>query len=187
MRVICQRQHYQKRKKRHCPQHGRYERAGNRRYPGRYRRGRNSGAAGNLQRDGASARKNQTGIAQLPCGGTYSAQSPSSITIAWNEDKENTRFEENLERIITQKWIAMFPLGIEAWCEHRRTGYPKFLPIMDNKGVGITNLTLGIRRLSYPAEEYQLNAENMLGALRKLNGEDNGATRLWWDCNPNVK
>ena len=89
--------------------------------------------------------------------GTYSAQSPSSITIAWNEDKENTRFEENLERIITQKWIAMFPLGIEAWCEHRRTGYPKFLPIMDNKGVGITNLTLGIRRLSYPAEEYQLN------------------------------
>lgn len=100
--------------------------------------------------------------------GTYSAQSPSSITIAWNEDKENTRFEENLERIITQKWIAMFPLGIEAWCEHRRTGYPKFLPIMDNKGVGITNLTLGIRRLSYPAEEYQLNAENMLGALRKL-------------------
>ena len=39
----------------------------------------------------------------------------------------------------------------------------------------------------YPAEEYQLNAENMLGALRKLNGEDNGATRLWWDCNPNVK
>lgn len=119
--------------------------------------------------------------------GTYSAQSPSSITIAWNEDKENTRFEENLERIITQKWIAMFPLGIETWCEHRRTGYPKFLPIMDNKGVGITNLTLGIRRLSYPAEEYQLNAENMLGALRKLNGEDNGATRLWWDCNPNVK
>lgn len=119
--------------------------------------------------------------------GTYSAQSPSSITIAWNEDKENTRFEENLERIITQKWIAMFPLGIEAWCEHRRTGYPKFLPIMDNKGVGITNLTLGIRRLSYPAEEYQLNAENMLGALRKLNGEDNGATHLWWDCNPNVK
>ncbi len=81
----------------------------------------------------------------------------------------------------------MFPLGIEAWCEHRRTGYPKFLPIMDNKGVGITNLTLGIRRLSYPAEEYQLNAENMLSALRKLNGEDNGATRLWWDCNPNVK
>ena len=43
----------------------------------------------------------------------------------------------------------MFPLGIEAWCEHRRTGYPKFLPIMDNKGVGITNLTLGIRPVSY--------------------------------------
>ena len=106
------------------------------------------------------------------------------VSPRWLESADR---DTKLEKIITQKWIAMFPLGIEAWCEHRRTGYPKFLPIMDNKGVGITNLTLGIRRLSYPAEEYQLNAENMLGALRKLNGEDNGATRLWWDCNPNVK
>ena len=27
-----------------------------------------------IQRDGATARKNQTGIAQLPCGGTYGTQ-----------------------------------------------------------------------------------------------------------------
>ena len=119
--------------------------------------------------------------------GTYSAQSPSSITIAWNEDKENTRFEENLERIITQNGLPCFLWALKPGANIAAQGYPKFLPIMDNKGVGITNLTLGIRRLSYPAEEYQLNAENMLGALRKLNGEDNGATRLWWDCNPNVK
>ena len=57
---------------------------------------------------------------------------------------------------------------------------------MDNKGVGITNLTLGIRRLSYPAEEYQLNAENMLGALRKLM-EKITALPAYGDCNPNVK
>ena len=47
---------------------------------------------------------------------------PSRITIKWKEDAQ---FEENLERIITQKWIAIFPLGNEAWAEYRRTGYPK--------------------------------------------------------------
>ena len=41
----------------------------------------------------------------------------SRITIKWKEDAQ---FEENLERIITQKWIAIFPLGNEAWAEYRR-------------------------------------------------------------------
>ena len=33
--------------------------------------------------------------------------------------------ELKLERIITQKWIAMYPEGCEAWAEQRRTGYPR--------------------------------------------------------------
>ncbi len=50
----------------------------------------------------------------------------SDIGIPWVDGAEN--FERNLERIIVQKWIAIFPLGVEAWSEHRRTGYPKLLP-----------------------------------------------------------
>ena len=57
----------------------------------------------------------------------------SRITIKWKEDAQ---FEENLERIITQKWIAIFPLGNEAWAEYRRTGYPKLMPAKDNKSGG---------------------------------------------------
>lgn len=54
----------------------------------------------------------------------------SNITVAWDED---AGLEENLERIITQKWIAMFPLGLEAWAERRRTGYPPLLmPVVVN-------------------------------------------------------
>ncbi|KAF5307712.1 hypothetical protein FQR65_LT18355 [Abscondita terminalis] len=45
----------------------------------------------------------------------------STITIKWN-DGDN--FEKKLERIITQKWIALYPDGPEAWAEQRRTGYP---------------------------------------------------------------
>ena len=33
--------------------------------------------------------------------------------------------EEQLEKIITQKWIACWPEGMEAWTEQRRTGHPK--------------------------------------------------------------
>ena len=48
----------------------------------------------------------------------------------WDEGASN---EEKLERIITQKWIEIFPLGNEAWAEYRRTGYPKLMPAKDNK------------------------------------------------------
>ena len=42
----------------------------------------------------------------------YSHPAVSTITIAWEPGAEY--FERNLERIITQKWIAIFPLGLEA-------------------------------------------------------------------------
>ena len=47
----------------------------------------------------------------------------SFITIKWKDDAGE---EEKLERLITQKWIAMWPLGQEAWSEYRRNGYPRF-------------------------------------------------------------
>jgi hypothetical protein len=46
----------------------------------------------------------------------------STITVAWGAGAIN---EQKSKRIITQKWIAMFPEGQEAWTEYRRTGYPK--------------------------------------------------------------
>lgn len=111
---------------------------------------------------------------------TYSVTQPASdITIAW-EEGENT-FERNLERIITQKWIAIFPLGVEAWSEQRRTGYPKLLPVVENKSGGVIDSNTGIRRLWYPQIEYAENGANMAAAVAALGGPDNGATRLWWD------
>lgn len=59
--------------------------------------------------------------------------------------------EIKLERIITQKWIAMYPEGCEAWAEQRRTGYPRLFPVRFNhsKGQSIDTETM-IRRLPYP-------------------------------------
>ncbi len=49
----------------------------------------------------------------------------NTVAVAWNDNNE----EENLQRIITQKWIANYPLGLEAWAEYRRTGYPELYPL----------------------------------------------------------
>ena len=112
------------------------------------------------------------------------AASPSSITIAWDE---SAGFEKNLERIITQKWIAMYPDGPEGWSEFRRTGYPKLFPVVRNDSNGKISTSVQIRRLPYPQSEYTTNSAAVNSAVSVLNGEsnngtgDNGGTTLWWD------
>lgn len=111
-----------------------------------------------------------------PAGLNSYSGSTSNITIAW-DDADNTR---NLERIITQKWLANFPLGIEAWSEYRRTGYPKLMPVVVNNSGGTVSSERGARRLAYPQEERTNNAENYPHALQLLGGADNMGTDVWW-------
>ena len=106
----------------------------------------------------------------------------SRITIAWEDGDAN--FERNLERVITQKWIAIFPLCVEAWSEFRRTGYPKLIPVVENKSGGSIDSGVMIRRLWYPPLEYSENPKNIAAAVAALGGPDNGGTRLWWDKKP---
>jgi len=127
---------------------------------------------------------------------THSVSSrQSDITIAWEvagEDDDAAAVKEhNLERIITQKWIAIFPLGVEAWSEYRRTGYPRLLPAVEDKSGGTVDLAHGARRLPYPVEEYQRNNANLQAAIQTLDSETQGSrkgdimgTRVWWDCKP---
>ncbi|WP_101689509.1 RagB/SusD family nutrient uptake outer membrane protein [Dysgonomonas massiliensis] len=103
----------------------------------------------------------------------------SSITIAW---KSSSNFETNLERIITQKWIAMFPEGQEAWTEFRRTGYPKLFPVVKNNSNGNIDTQIQIRRIVFPQEEYNKNREEVDKAVGLLGGPDTGGTKLWWDA-----
>lgn len=102
----------------------------------------------------------------------------SDITIKWNESDS---FEKNLERIITQKWIAIYPNGQEAWSEFRRTGYPKLFPIVWNASGGTVSTAEQIRRLPYPRSESITNKDNYLKGITLLGGSDTGGTKLWWD------
>ena len=75
----------------------------------------------------------------------------------------------------------MFPEGMEAWSEFRRTGYPKIFPVVVNNSAGTIDTETQIRRLLFPQTEYDNNSQNVQKAISLLGGADNGGTRLWWD------
>ena len=112
----------------------------------------------------------------------------SEITIKWDEAADK---EEKQERIITQKWIANWMLGHEAWADYRRTGYPKLIPATDegNKSGGKVDSRRGARRMPYPAAEISgTNSANVAYAIANyLGGLDNMGTDVWWACKPNNK
>ncbi|MGJ5641708.1 RagB/SusD family nutrient uptake outer membrane protein [Formosa sp. S-31] len=103
---------------------------------------------------------------------------PSNVTIAFNDAGSK---EEQLEQIITQKWIAMFPDGQEAWSEFRRTGYPRVFPVVVNNSGGEIDTETQIRRINFVDVEKNTNGANVDTAIGMLKGPDNGGTRLWWD------
>ena len=59
----------------------------------------------------------------------------SSITVKWDD---NASTSEKMERLMVQKWIALFPDGQEAWSEIRRTGYPKVFPSAQSTAYDLT-------------------------------------------------
>lgn len=110
--------------------------------------------------------------------GSASAAAPGSCKIAYDESGD---FETNLEQIITQKWIALFPNGPEAWAEYRRTGYPHLITPANNFSNGIVDSNLQIRRVPYPLSEASDNARGLASGVAALGGPDNAGTKLWWD------
>lgn len=112
----------------------------------------------------------------------------SNITVSWVDaggDKE-----KELSKIITQKWIAMFPYNtVEAWTEWRRTGYPNLLPTANNKSAGeVADIKQdaqgrdrgGMRRIIFSISDRRNNSANVKQATELLGGADKFSTDLWW-------
>lgn len=101
----------------------------------------------------------------------------STITIAWDNGATPA---QKMERIITQKWLALFPDGQEAWSEFRRTGYPKLFPVVLNKSGGKISTTAFIQRINFPSSAIATNPIGVAAAVAALGGPDTGGTALWW-------
>jgi len=102
----------------------------------------------------------------------------SFLPVAWDQSVDD---QTNLERIMIQKWIALYPDGQEAWSEMRRTGYPGWVKIQSyNYQSEVSNGEM-ISRLKFPTTEYTNNSEHTNAAVKLLGGGDTAGTRLWWD------
>ena len=102
----------------------------------------------------------------------------NDITVKWDETADN---ETKLQRIITQKWISIFPEGQEAWSEFRRTGYPKLFPVASNRSNGVIPDGEFIKRLRFTEDERNTNLPAVEEAIKLLGGPDDINTRVWWD------
>ncbi len=97
-----------------------------------------------------------------------------AIDVKWDEADSK---ELKLEKIITQKYIANFPMGAEAWTTFRRTGYPRLFPPKVNSSDVDTELQ--IRRI--PIEETSNNTLEIASLVEALGAPNSAATRVFWD------
>lgn len=122
-----------------------------------------------------------------PAKSEYNAKAVNPLGVKWDDVASN---EDKLWRIMTQKYIAVFPLAVEAWPEQRRTGYPKLFEPLVNKSQGNVTSSEGVRRQLYSSNAYTTNDQGVTGGIELLNKEnsstsghsgDIGGTRVWWD------
>ena len=81
------------------------------------------------------------------------------------------------EKLFTQKYLALFWCGMEAWFDYRRTGYPTIVPGPEN----VNDDKVPVR-LTYPTIEQSLNEENYSAAVSRIGG-DNINVKGWWESN----
>ena len=118
-----------------------------------------------------------------PANAANNIPAATDITIQWQDTDPE---ERKLERIITQKWIAMYPEGQEAWSEFRRTGYPRLFPVVINDSPnGQISTDEFIKRLPFAQSDVNTNPAGVAAArnCQEIGGQDHGGTALWWDVN----
>lgn len=122
-----------------------------------------------------------------PANAALSTPALNKLGVKWDEGASN---EQKLERIMIQKYLALFPLSTEAWAEQRRTGYPRLFPAYVNESNGAVDTEEGVRRVIYSSNAYDTNAKGLEEGLKLLDKEnsskkgisgDKGGTHVWWD------
>ena len=84
-----------------------------------------------------------------------------------------------LEKIRTEKWLALFGQGLEAKFEWNRTNTPELVPAIAGQNDGKIPV-----RSYYPSDEGGRNPTNLDAAIQRQ-GPDDLNTRVWWDTADN--
>jgi hypothetical protein len=89
--------------------------------------------------------------------------------------------EAQLKQIITQKWIANFPNGVESWADFRRTDYPDLTLPTDgvSSSASVAQETY-VKRIRYPDNQHLVNEVSMPESLNTVDA-DRMDVKVWWD------
>lgn len=118
----------------------------------------------------------------VPTAPDANSQPTTDIPVSFDEAGDA---ERQLEQIITQKWIALYPDGWEAFAEVRRTGYPKLYPLLFSENPDLSTNDI-FRRMTFVDGEFNNNLAAVESAqqLPELTsrGGDKNSTKVWWDA-----
>ncbi|WP_055562896.1 SusD/RagB family nutrient-binding outer membrane lipoprotein [Hymenobacter sp. AT01-02] len=84
-------------------------------------------------------------------------------------------YNGTLERIMLQKYYALFFTDYQQWFEYRRTGLP-VLP----RGQDLQNGGIMPTRFKYPLIVQTNNTTNYRAAVERM-GSDDVNTKVWWE------
>jgi len=119
------------------------------------------------------------------------AQNTYGTTVSFTKNSGKTYLgnpvDNAMSKILTQKYIALFPDGgWEAWADHRRLHLPILIPFAGGLDARYTvrdgskaNFT---RRITYPGIE-ALNNKTFYDQAVGEQGADSETTPVWWDKN----
>jgi hypothetical protein len=91
-------------------------------------------------------------------------------------DNTFAEFDGTLERIMTQKYLALYMCDYQQWFEYRRTGFPVLpkTPYMLHDGEMP-------KRFMYHDKLSITNPENYKDAVSRLEDGDSPMSRVWWE------
>jgi hypothetical protein len=93
------------------------------------------------------------------------------------------KFDNTLDQIYLQEWIALFKQGMEGWSLYRRTGVPKTHYVAP--GSAYTGHNSPPFRYPYPANEMTYNKDNASPFVAEV--VDNfWGKKMWWDTRTGV-
>jgi hypothetical protein len=90
-------------------------------------------------------------------------------------DNPNAAYDGTLDRIMLQKYYALYFNDYQQWFEYRRTGLP-VLPVAD----GMLNNKKVPVRFRYPVVVQTSNSTNYAKAVSSMGGDDIN-TKVWWE------
>ncbi len=140
----------------------------------------NKGIAASMKQWGVNddaAIASYTASAKTPVGPEDFLNSPAlnNAPVKWSSDMNTQKLQ-----IATQKWLALYPDGMEAWADLRRSKVLQLYPVVNSDN---SEIPAGQRPKRIPFIDYEKNTNKAAveAAVSLLGGADGPNTPLWWD------